>query len=147
MRVITWAASVKARNAARGGRAVVAQVDGGRWLALEGDGATGDRPPTAWRPPSPPTPARYRQPGERPDRVAIEIAVDRILGRAVMAGYSGTPLAKKLGIKDGMVLRGAGRARRRSPACSSRCPTASRGSASCGRRSTWRWRSSRRAPT
>jgi len=25
---------------------------------------------------------RYRQPGERPDRVAIEIAVDRILGRA-----------------------------------------------------------------
>ena len=26
--------------------------------------------------------ARYRQPGERPDRVAIEIAVDRVLGRA-----------------------------------------------------------------
>ena len=25
---------------------------------------------------------RYRQPGERPDRVAIEIAVDRVLGRA-----------------------------------------------------------------
>ena len=26
--------------------------------------------------------ARYRQPGDRPDRVAIEITVDRILGRA-----------------------------------------------------------------
>jgi hypothetical protein len=25
---------------------------------------------------------RYRQPKERPDRVAIEIAVDRVLGRA-----------------------------------------------------------------
>src|SRR3954470_3331132 len=36
VRVLTWSSSVKARNAARGGRAVVAQVDGGRWLALEG---------------------------------------------------------------------------------------------------------------
>jgi hypothetical protein len=26
--------------------------------------------------------ARYRVPGERPDRVAVEIAVDRVLGRA-----------------------------------------------------------------
>jgi hypothetical protein len=25
---------------------------------------------------------RYRRPGERPDRVAIEIAVDRVMGRA-----------------------------------------------------------------
>ena len=37
-RVITWDASQKAVNVARGGtRAVVAQVDGGRWLALEGE--------------------------------------------------------------------------------------------------------------
>jgi F420H(2)-dependent biliverdin reductase len=81
VRVITWSSSVKARNAARGGRAVVAQVDGGRWLALEGpvrlvtdpDGVAAAVAAYA---------ARYRQPGERPDRVAIEIAVDRILGRA-----------------------------------------------------------------
>ena len=35
-RVITWSASKKARNvaAAPGGRAVVCQVDGGRWLSL-----------------------------------------------------------------------------------------------------------------
>jgi len=26
--------------------------------------------------------ARYREPGPRPDRVAIEIDVDRVLGRA-----------------------------------------------------------------
>ncbi len=39
-RVITWATSQKALNAGRmqsaGQRAVVCQVDGGRWLALEG---------------------------------------------------------------------------------------------------------------
>jgi F420H(2)-dependent biliverdin reductase len=81
VRVITWSAAVKARNAALGGRAVVAQVDGRRWLALEGAVRLVTEPDgvaaavTAYA-------ARYRQPGERPDRVAIEIAVDRILGRA-----------------------------------------------------------------
>jgi PPOX class probable F420-dependent enzyme len=81
VRIITWSSSVKARNAARGGRAVVAQVDGGRWLALEGTVRLVTDPVgvaaavAAYA-------ARYRPPGERPDRVAIEIAVDRILGRA-----------------------------------------------------------------
>ncbi len=79
-RVITFAASVKARNAARGGRAAVSQVDGGRWLTLEGpvrlvtDDASVARAVEGYA-------ARYRQPGERIDRVAIEIDVDRILGR------------------------------------------------------------------
>jgi F420H(2)-dependent biliverdin reductase len=80
-RVITWAASVKARNAARGGRAAVCQVDGGRWLTLEGpvrlvtdaDGVAAAVAGYA---------ARYRQPKERDDRVAIEITVDRVMGRA-----------------------------------------------------------------
>jgi PPOX class probable F420-dependent enzyme len=80
-RVITFASSVKAKNAARGGRAAVCQVDGGRWLTLEGTvRLTDDRVEVAraveWYA------ARYRQPKERDDRVAIEIAVDRILGRA-----------------------------------------------------------------
>ena len=39
-RVITWATSQKAKNAGRmesaGQRAAVSQVDGGRWLTLEG---------------------------------------------------------------------------------------------------------------
>ena len=38
-RVITWAESKKARNVAAspGARAVVCQIDGGRWLSLEGE--------------------------------------------------------------------------------------------------------------
>ena len=67
--------------AASGQRAAVSQVDGGRWLTLEGpvrlvtdpDGVRAGVEGYA---------ARYRQPKERDDRVVIEIAVDRILGRA-----------------------------------------------------------------
>ncbi|HWL44463.1 MAG TPA: PPOX class F420-dependent oxidoreductase [Ilumatobacter sp.] len=80
-RVITFASSVKARNAARGGRAAVCQVDGGRWLTLEGEVRVTDDP-AAVTTAVDMYAARYRQPGERADRVAIEITVDRILGRA-----------------------------------------------------------------
>ncbi len=83
VRIITWADSMKARNvaAAPGGRAVVCQVDGGRWLSLEGAATvTGD--PTRVAAAVDGYAARYRQPGDRDDRVAIEIQVDRILGRA-----------------------------------------------------------------
>jgi len=84
VRVITWARSQKARNAermqARGQHAAVGQVDGGRWLSLEGpvrlvtdpDGVKAGVSGYA---------ARYREPKERDDRVVIEIAVERILGR------------------------------------------------------------------
>ncbi len=81
VRVITFAPSVKARNAARGGRAAVCQIDGGRWLTLEGavrlvtDAAGVAAAVEGYA-------ARYRQPKERVDRVAIEIQVDRIMGRA-----------------------------------------------------------------
>lgn len=83
-RVITWAGSQKSRNAERmqtaGQRAAVCQVDGGRWLSLEGPvrlvtDAPGIRAGVDGYA------ARYRQPGERDDRVVIEIDVDRILGR------------------------------------------------------------------
>jgi PPOX class probable F420-dependent enzyme len=82
-RVITWAASRKARNVAAdpGGRAVVCQVDGGRWLALEGSATVTDDPDRVAAAVEGYA-ARYRRPGERADRVAIEIAVDRVLGRA-----------------------------------------------------------------
>ncbi len=82
-RVITFAPSRKARNlvARPGARAAVCQVDGGRWLTLEGPATVTDDPARV---------AegirryaeRYRQPGERDDRVVVEIAVDRVLGRA-----------------------------------------------------------------
>ena len=83
VRVITFAPSRKARNVAAspGGRAVVCQVDGGRWLSFEGVATVSDdaaRVAEAVRRYA----ERYRQPKERPDRVAIEIAVDRVLGRA-----------------------------------------------------------------
>lgn len=81
-RIISFSPSKKARNleARPGSRAVLCQVDGGRWLALEGTATVTDDPErvatavAAYA-------ARYRQPKERPDRVAIEIRVDRILGR------------------------------------------------------------------
>lgn len=82
-RVITFASSRKARNlvASPGSRAAVSQVDGGRWLTLEGTAVATDDPDRvaeAVRRYA----ERYRTPGERPDRVAIEIAVDRVLGHA-----------------------------------------------------------------
>lgn len=85
VRIITFASSAKARHAARGGRAAVSQVDGARWLTLEG---------TIHLAPDPAAVAaavaafavRYRTPGERADRVAIEIAVDRVLGSGRMLG-------------------------------------------------------------
>jgi len=82
-RVITFASAVKARNAARGGRAAVAQVDGPRWLSLEGSVRVSDEPSdvalavAAYA-------RRYRQPKERTDRVVIEISVDRVLGSSRM---------------------------------------------------------------
>lgn len=86
VRVITFAPSRKVRNLRAAGagqappRAVVCQVDRGRWLAFEGPAAVTDDPDRvaeAVRRYA----ERYRQPGERSDRVAIEIAVDRVLGR------------------------------------------------------------------
>ena len=83
-RVITWAASQKAVNAGRmeaaGQRAAVCQVDGGRWLSLEGrvrlvTDARGIQPGIDGYA------ARYQPPKDRDDRAVIEIAVDRILGR------------------------------------------------------------------
>lgn len=81
VRVITFASSTKYRNALRGGRAVVSQVDGGRWLTLEGT-VSGTDDPIRVAAAVAGYASRYRQPGEREDRVAIEIAVDRMMGRA-----------------------------------------------------------------
>jgi PPOX class probable F420-dependent enzyme len=81
VRVITNGASRKVAHV-RGGspRAVVAQVDRARWLSLEGVPAVSDDPQRvaeAVRRYA----ERYRQPGENPRRVVLEIAVDRVLGR------------------------------------------------------------------
>jgi PPOX class probable F420-dependent enzyme len=79
VRVITSGTSRKARNAASGGRAVVCQVDGRHWLSFEGtvrvltDAAAVADAVDRYA-------ARYRVPRENPERVVVEIAVDRVLG-------------------------------------------------------------------
>lgn len=78
--IITFENSVKVRNADRGGRAAVSQVDGGRWLTLEGTVST-SRDAEDVRAAVDAYARRYRQPKERTDRVVIRIDVDRILGR------------------------------------------------------------------
>ena len=80
-RVITNGTSRKAVHVRRGSpRAVVAQVDGPRWLSLEGVPTVSDDPDRvaeAVRRYA----LRYRQPAVNPARVVIEIAVDKVLGR------------------------------------------------------------------
>lgn len=79
VRVITSGSSQKARNAGRGGRAVVCQVEGRRWLALEGPARVlGDADSVADAVER--YAVRYRQPRVNPERVVVEIAVDRVLG-------------------------------------------------------------------
>ena len=82
--MITWAGSQKAKNAGRmqadGRRAAVCQVDGGRWLSLEGPVRL-VTDPEGIRAGVEGYAARYRPPKERDDRVVIEIDIDRILGR------------------------------------------------------------------
>jgi PPOX class probable F420-dependent enzyme len=81
-RVITSGTSAKAGHVRAGQqRVAVCQVDGRRWLTLEGTAVVRDDPASV-------TEAerryavRYRQPRENPARVVLEISVDRILGNA-----------------------------------------------------------------
>ncbi|MBM4476276.1 TIGR03618 family F420-dependent PPOX class oxidoreductase [Rhodococcus hoagii] len=82
-RIITNDTSQKARNADRGGYAAVSQVDGGRWLTLEGparvlsDAASVAEGVERYA-------ARYRTPRENPTRVVIEISVQRVMGSAIL---------------------------------------------------------------
>lgn len=82
-RIITFDGSQKVRNAERGGRAAVTQVDGPRWLTLEGR-ATVAREPARVAEAERRYAQRYREPKPNPRRVVIEIAVDRVLGSATL---------------------------------------------------------------
>jgi len=79
VRVITSGDSVKARNAAKGGPAAVCQVDGRRWLTLEGttrvltDAASVTDAEQRYG-------VRYRQPRPNPRRVVVVLDVDRSMG-------------------------------------------------------------------
>lgn len=78
-RVITNATSQKALNADRGGYAAVSQVDGGRWLTLEGPARVrADTDSVAEGVAR--YARRYRTPRVNPTRVVVEIAVERVMG-------------------------------------------------------------------
>ena len=78
-RVITTGGSQKAVNADRGAVAVLSQVDGARWLSLEGS-ATVNGEVDAVRDAELRYAQRYRTPRENPRRVVIEVQVERVLG-------------------------------------------------------------------
>jgi PPOX class probable F420-dependent enzyme len=81
-RVITSGTSAKARHVREGGtRVAVCQVDGRRWLTLEGTAVVRDDP-AAVREAEERYAARYRRPRENPARVVLVISVDRVLGNA-----------------------------------------------------------------
>lgn len=79
-RVITGGGSVKARNAARPGAvAAICQVDGARWLTVSGPiRVTTD--PDAIADAVERYAARYRQPRVNPERVALIIEVEKMMG-------------------------------------------------------------------
>ncbi len=81
-RVITWAASYKAKAiAARpGSQVAVCHIDGGNWLTFYGTAALSNEPAEVSEAVNR-YGARYRPPKVRDDRVVIVIAVDRIVGR------------------------------------------------------------------
>ena len=80
-RIITNRTSVKARAIAAAGTAAVAltQVDGRRWTTLEGR-ARVVTDPTAIADAVERCAVRYKQPRPNPDRVVIEVEVQRVLG-------------------------------------------------------------------
>jgi PPOX class probable F420-dependent enzyme len=81
-RVITSSSSAKARHVRAGQRRVaVCQVDGRRWVTLEGTTVVRDDA-AAVADAVARYAARYRTPRENPARVVLEISVDRVLGSA-----------------------------------------------------------------
>jgi PPOX class probable F420-dependent enzyme len=78
-RVITSGTSAKARNARHGTRVALCQVDGRRWLTLEGT-ATVRQDAASVADAERRYAERYRQPRHNPARVVLEISVDRVLG-------------------------------------------------------------------
>jgi F420H(2)-dependent biliverdin reductase len=81
-RVITSGSSAKARHVRAGQqRVAVCHVDGRRWLTLEGTAVVRDDPGSV-REAEQRYAQRYRQPRENPQRVVVEISVDRVLGNA-----------------------------------------------------------------
>lgn len=81
VRVIGSRGTQKFVNAQRSGRASVCSVDGGRWISFEGPARVTDDPDVVAHAVALYA-ARYRQPRVNPDRVVLEMTVERTLGSA-----------------------------------------------------------------
>lgn len=79
VRVIGSRGSQKFVNAARAGRASVNTVDGGRWISFEGPARIREDAESVAHAVELYA-ARYRQPSVNPERVVLEITVERVLG-------------------------------------------------------------------
>lgn len=88
-RVITNDGSQKAVNAERNNVGVLSQVDGARWLSLEGR-ASVNRGPEAVRDAELRYAQRYRTPRNNPTRVVIEVHIERVLGSSSLLDRSGS---------------------------------------------------------
>ncbi len=82
-RVITNDGSVKVRNVRRSGYAAVSQVDGIRWITLEGPATVLDAPDEVAEAVERYA-GRYRVPRENPTRVVIAIRVRRVLSSSTL---------------------------------------------------------------
>ncbi|HEU0190159.1 MAG TPA: F420-dependent biliverdin reductase [Mycobacterium sp.] len=87
-RVITSGGSQKAVNAERAGVAVLSQVDGARWLSLEGRATVNDDA-EAVRDAELRYAQRYRTPRVNPRRVVIEVQIERVLGSSDLLDRGG----------------------------------------------------------
>jgi len=79
VRVIGSRGSQKFLNVSRTGRASVNTVDGGRWISFEGPARISEDPADIARAVELYA-ARYRAPQPNPERVVLEIEVERVLG-------------------------------------------------------------------
>ena len=82
-RVITSDGNQKVRNVERTGRVAVTNIEGPRWLTLEGE-AVVRREPDRVREAERRYAERYREPKPNPRRVVIEITVTKVLGSSRM---------------------------------------------------------------
>jgi PPOX class probable F420-dependent enzyme len=81
VRVIGSRGSQKFLNAQRSGRAAVCSVDRARWISFEGPVTVSDDPDAVARAVALYA-GRYRQPRVNPERVVLELTVERVLGSA-----------------------------------------------------------------
>lgn len=88
VRVIGGRGSQKFLNAERSGRASVNTVDGVRWISFEGPARVHDDPQAVALAVELYA-ARYRQPRPNPQRVVLELTVERVLGSAGMRASDG----------------------------------------------------------